>query len=422
MLLRLISFFGVFALMGLAFLLSNNRKKINKRTIGFGISLQFLFALIILKSSIGKNIFAGARIAVTKLLSFTDHGAEFLFGKLYLGVDGIAETMGKGGPFLLTDSSTGALTEIGPIFAFHVLPTIIFFASLMGVLYHLGVMQKLVKGLAWVMTRFMGVSGAEALSAASNIFVGQTEAPFVVAPFLPKMTRSELMAIMTGGFATVAGGVMAAYVRFGIDPGHLLAASVMSAPAALVIAKIMYPETQVAATAGKVEVNLKKESSNVIDAAASGAAAGLKLAANVGAMLLAFIALIAMINAILGLVHLSLKDILGYAFSPLAFVMGVDFKDLFEIGHLLGTKLSLNEFVAYIDLAALKDTITPRSYVIATYALCGFANFSSIAIQIGGIGSIVPERRHELAKLGLKAMFGGALASWMTACIAGVLL
>jgi len=420
--LRLISFAGIFVLMGLALLLSNNRKKINKRTIGFGLGLQFIFALIILKTGVGKALFSGARVAVTKLLSFTDHGAEFLFGKLYLGDAGIADAMGKGGPYQLIDGSTGAFADIGPVFAFHVLPTIIFFAALMSVLYHLGVMQKLVKGLAWVMTRFMGVSGAESLSAASNIFVGQTEAPFVVAPFLPKMTLSEIMAVMTGGFATVAGGVMAAYVRFGIDPGHLLAASVMSAPAALVIAKIMYPETQTPDTAGKVQVKLKKESSNVIDAAAAGATAGLKLAANVGAMLLAFIALIALLNAILGIVHLSLKDILGYAFSPLAFAMGVDFKDLLEVGHLLGTKISLNEFVAYVDLAALKDTITPRSYVIATYALCGFANFSSIAIQIGGIGSIVPERRHELAKLGLKAMFGGALASWMTAAIAGVLL
>ena len=420
--LRLISFVGLFVFMALAYAISSNRKKINPRTVIFGVTLQFVFALIILKTGAGKAVFSGARIAVTKLLSFTDNGAEFLFGKLYLGDGGIAQAMGKGGPYQLIDGSTGAFTDIGPVFAFHVLPTIIFFASLMSVLYHLGVMQKLVKGVAWVMTRFMGVSGAESLSAASNIFVGQTEAPFVVAPFLPKMTLSEIMAVMTAGFATVAGGVMAAYVRFGIDPGHLLAASVMSAPAALVIAKIIYPETGKPETAGKVEIHLKKESSNVIDAAAAGAAAGLKLAANVGAMLLAFIALIALLNAFLGIFHLSLKEILGYAFSPLALAMGVDFKDLLEVGHLLGTKVSLNEFVAYVDLAALKGTLTPRSFTIATYALCGFANFSSIAIQIGGIGSIVPERRHELAKLGLKAMFGGALASWMTAAIAGMLL
>ena len=218
MTLRLISLAGLFVFMALAYVISNNRKKINKRTVIFGISLQFVFALIILKTSVGKAVFSGARVAVTKLLSFTDHGAEFLFGKLYLGDGGIAQAMGKGGPYQLIDGSTGAFTDIGPVFAFHVLPTIIFFAALMSVLYHLGIMQKLVKGLAWVMTRFMGVSGAESLSAASNIFVGQTEAPFVVAPFLPKMTLSEIMAVMTGGFATVAGGVMAAYVRFGIDP------------------------------------------------------------------------------------------------------------------------------------------------------------------------------------------------------------
>jgi CNT family concentrative nucleoside transporter len=292
----------------------------------------------------------------------------------------------------------------------------------MAILYHLGIIQRIVKALGWVMTRLMKVSGAESLSAASNIFVGQTEAPFVVKPYLFDMTNSEIMAVMTGGFATVAGGVMAAYVSWGVDAGHLLAASVMSAPAALVIAKIIFPEVGQPKTMGTVKLHVKKETSNIIDAAASGAAAGLKLALNVGAMLLAFVALIAMIDYPLGLLNTSLKEIFGYLFYPFAFSLGVDTKDLVEVGQLLGTKISINELVAYKELVSLKGSISERSYTIATYALCGFANFASIAIQIGGISSIAPERRKDLAKLGLRAMVGGALASWMTATIAGMLL
>lgn len=435
---RLIGILGIFVLLGIAWLMSNNRKKVDLRVVIWGITLQIIFALIILKTGPGQALFFYARAFVTKLLSFTDAGASFLFGNLYMGDPGIAQSMGKGAPLQLWDPGTQQYVNIGIVFAFHILPTIIFFASFMGIMYHLGVMQKIVEAFAWLMRKTMGTSGAESLSAAGNIFVGQTEAPLLIKPYVPTMTRSELMAIMTGGFATIAGGVMAAYVRFGVDAGHLMAASVMSAPAALVMAKIVFPETEESVTRGGVKLEVKKTTSNVIDAAATGAADGLKLALNVGAMLLAFIALIAMLNYFLGKIDdivnfitfhhtnfawdLSLKKIFGIIFSPLAFVMGVDFKDVVEFGNLLGTKISINELVAYVDLTQLKGVISERSYIIATYALCGFANFSSIAIQIGGIGGIAPERRHDLAKIGLKAMFAGALASWLTATIAGILI
>ncbi len=419
---RLISVVGMVVLLGIAYLLSNNRKAVNFRTVIFGISLQLIFAVIILRTTPGRWLFEGARSAIARLLSFTDFGAGFLFGNLYKATPEIVKELGGPGPVQVIDGSSGNPVELGIIFAIHVLPTIIFFSSLMSVLYHLGVMQRLVEGFAWVMAKTMRTSGSESLSAASNIFVGQTEAPLVVRPYVSTMTMSELMAIMTGGFATVAGGVMAAYVRFGIDAGHLLAASVMSAPAALVMAKLMYPETEESKTAGHVKMRLEKTTANVIDAAAAGAADGLKLAANVGAMLLAFIALIAMINYGLGFVGLSLKQVLGYVFSPLALVMGVPWQDALNFGYLLGTKISINEFVAYVDLSAMKDNITPRTFTIATYALCGFANFSSIAIQIGGISSIAPGRRQDLSRLGLRAMLAGALASWLTATIAGILI
>ncbi|NOZ62295.1 MAG: NupC/NupG family nucleoside CNT transporter [Calditrichaeota bacterium] len=438
MLQRLIGIIGIFVLLGIAWLLSNNRRKIDYRVVAWGIALQILFAVIILKTGPGQALFFYARAFITKLLSFTDAGASFLFGNLYLGDPGIAESMGQGGPYQLWDPATQHFVNIGIIFAFHILPTIIFFASFMAIMYHWGIMQKIVEFFAWIMRITMGTSGSESLSAAGNIFVGQTEAPLLIKPYISSMTKSELMAIMTGGFATIAGGVMAAYVRFGVDAGHLMAASVMSAPAALVMAKIVFPEVDESKTRGGVKLKVEKTTSNVIDAAASGAADGLKLAVNVGAMLLAFIALIAMLNFFLGKIDdivnlatfhhthfawdLSLKKIFGVIFSPLAFVMGVDFKDIGEFGNLLGTKISINELVAYVDLAQLKGVISDRSYTIATYALCGFANFSSIAIQIGGISSIAPERRHELAKLGLKAMFAGALASWLTATIAGILI
>jgi len=434
---RLISVFGCFVLIGIAWLLSNNKRQINYRVVVWGLLLQLVFAVIILKTGPGQAVFFYAKTVITKLLSFTDVGAEFLFGNLYRGDPGVVKGLEEvsprqglpPGPFQLWSPETKSFVNIGISFAMHVLPTIIFFASLMSILYHIGVMQKLVQGVAWVMAKFLGTSGAESLSVASNIFVGQTEAPLVIRPFVAKMTQSELMAVMCGGFATIAGGVMAAYVRFGADAGHLMAASVMSAPAALVMAKIIFPETEQPETAGTAEISVEKTTVNVVDAAATGAADGLKLALNVGAMLLAFYALIHLldfsfikITSIFGLEEFGLKKMLGYAFAPLALVMGVETADVLNFGYLLGTKISLNEFVAFVQLGEMKETLSPRSFTIGTYALCGFANFSSIAIQIGGIGSIAPERKGDLARLGLKAMIGGALASFLTATIAGILI
>lgn len=433
---RFTGLLGIAVLLGIAFLLSRDKKNIRWRTIIVGVILQVIFAFLVLKTTPGTWFFTGAQKVVVKLLTFTDYGAHFIFNNLYLSssdiTGAIPDDIPPGGlteGFQVWNPSTKQFVSIGTIFAIHVLPTIIFFASLMGILYHLGIMQQIVRGIAYVMRKAMGTSGPESLAVAGNIFVGQTEAPFLVKPFLNKMSYSELMAVMTGGFATVAGGVMAVYVRFGIDAGHLMAASVMSAPAALVMAKMIIPETQVSEVADATRLKVEKSYSNVIDAAAGGASDGLKLAVNVAAMLIAFIALIAMFNAILGwfgslvgIEHLSLKVIFGYMFAPLAFVMGVDPKDILDVGFLLGTKISINEFVAYVDLAHIKDQISPRSFTIATYALCGFANFSSIAIQIGGIAALVPERRKELAQLGLRAMIAGALASFQTGAIAGILL
>ncbi len=422
---NLISLLGVVVLLGVAWAFSNDRRRFPWRVAGWGLGLQFSLAVVLLRTTWGGAVFGAARSFVTRLLSFTDAGASFLWGNLYrTSPELVANANPEAGYLQVTNSATGQLMPIGTVFIIHVLPTIIFFSSLMALLYHLGVMQRIITGVAWVMRRTMGTSGSESLSCAANIFVGQTEAPFVIKPFLPTATNSELMAIMVGGFATVAGGVMAAYVRFGIDAGHLLAASVMSAPAALVIAKIMHPEQEESPTRGAVSLHVPREYANVLDAAAGGAGIGLKLAANVGAMLLAFIALVAMINYGLGLVGLSLQQIFGQIFAPVAWVMGVPWSEAHVFGNLLGTKIAINEFMAYIDLgAAVSDgTLSPRSVTIATYALCGFANFSSIAIQIGGIGTVAPTRRADVARLGLKAMFGGALASWLTATIAGVLV
>lgn len=419
-----ISLLGVFVLMLIAWLLSADRRRFPWRVAAWGLGLQFSLAVLLLRTPWGEVVFGAARDFITRILGFTDAGASFLWGGLYRSSPELVANLGpEGGYWQVTNSATGQLTTIGTVFIMHVLPTIIFFSSLMAVLYHAGVMQKLIAGIARIMQRTMGTSGSETLSCSANIFVGQTEAPFVIRPYLATMTNSEIMAVMVGGFATVAGGVMAAYVRFGIDAGHLLAASVMSAPAALVIAKIMLPEKEVSPTQGAVTLQIPKEYANVLDAAAGGAGVGLKLAANVGAMLLAFISLVAMVNWALGFAHTSLGAILGWAFSPFAWVMGVPWSEATRFGELLGTKISVNEFLAYIQLADIRNagTMSPRSIVIATYALCGFANFSSIAIQIGGIGTIAPSRRADVARLGLKAMIGGALASWMTAAIAGVL-
>ncbi len=425
MLNNLTSLLGIFVLLGLAWLLSNNRRKFPWRIAGWGLGLQITLAVILLKTPWGQGFFGGARNFVNRLLGFTDAGASFLWGNLYRTDENLVAFINPEGGFIqVTNSVTGQLVPIGTVFVIHILPTIIFFSSLMALFYHLGFMQKIISGMAWVMRKTMGTSGSESLSCAANVFVGQTEAPFVIRPYVGTMTNSELMAVMVGGFATVAGGVMAAYVRFGIDAGHLLAASVMSAPAALVVAKIMYPETEESPTRGKVSLEIPKEYSNVLDAAAGGAGIGLKLAANVGAMLLAFISLVAMVNFGLGLVGTSLQQIFGWVFSPVAWVMGVPWSEAAVFGNLLGTKIAVNEFMGYIELgqAAQSGALSPRSVVIGTYALCGFANFSSIAIQIGGIGTIAPQRRADVAAMGLKAMFGGALASWLTATIAGVLI
>ncbi len=411
-----------------------DRKRVPWRVVIWGISLQLLFALFILKTPVGARVFDTMNTVVVALLGFTVDGARFVFGNL---VDNNV-------PIGAGDPGNGAFTAIpgqvantGSYFAFTVLPTIIFFCSLMTVLYHLGIMQKAVRGVAWVMQRTMGTSGAETLSAAGNIFVGQTEAPLLIKPFVERMTLSELMAVMTAGFATVAGGVMAAYVgmlllHFPDIAGHLMAASVMSAPAALVVAKLMVPETGEPETRNTLEIQVERPDVNVIDAAARGASEGLYLALNVGAMLLAFVALIYLFNGLLGwagglagLEGLTLEKILGWVLAPLAWLMGVTWHDAPTVASLMGIKTVLNEFFAYIQLAGIlqgDQTLEPRSVVIVTYALCGFANFSSIAIQLGGIGGIAPTRRHDLSRLGLRAMIGGTIAAFMTATVAGMIL
>ncbi len=403
---RFIGIIGMLILLGIAFAMSNNRRKLDWRLIFWGLSLQLLFALFILKTPIGQPFFGAVDLVVKKLLGFSDAGSDFLFKSFGMG---IVEA-----PLLN--------------FAFRVLPTIIFFSSLMAILYYLGIMQRVVKGIAWVMERTLKTSGAETLSVSANIFVGQTEAPLMIRPFVKGLTQSEVMAIMVGGFATVAGGVMAIYVKILSDvpniAGHLMAASIMSAPAALVIAKIIYPETEIAATADDATVKVEKIDDNAMEALARGATSGLQLAGNVAAMLIAFVALIAMVNALLGFVGVTLQEILGFIFKPLAWTMGIPWNEAGIMGTLMGEKLVLTELIAYADLSELRNTggISDRTAIIASYALCGFANFASIGIQIGGLGGIAPERRKDFAKLGLKAMFGGALASWLTATVAGILI
>ena len=403
---RLIGIAGILVLLCIALAMSNNRKAISWQLVTWGLGIQILFAIIILKTPVGVPFFGAIDIGIKNLLSFSDAGSDFLFKSFRYGV--------------VEDPLMN--------FAFRILPTLIFFSSLIAVLYHLGIMQFVVKWIARVMQKSMGTSGSETLCVSGNIFVGQTEAPLLVRPFILKMTKSELMAVMVGGFATVAGGVMAMYVSMlGNIPGiagHLLAASIMSAPAALVIAKIIYPETEASDTFGDLKIALDNKDDNIMEALSRGATNGMKLAANVAAMLVAFVAIIAMVNAILGLMDLSLQQILGWIFSPLAWVMGVPWDEAGIIGSLMGEKLVLTELIAFGDLSELMTTnsISDRSAIIASYALCGFANFASVGIQLGGIGGIAPERRKDLAKLGLKAMFGGALASWLTATIAGILI
>ena len=398
---------GIIVLLGIAYLLSNNKKKINYKLVSWGLGIQLLFAILILKSPIGKPVFSYMDKAITKLISFSDAGSDFLF-KSFIPEVGF---------------------HVGLVnFAFKALPTIIFFSGLMAVMYHLGIIQFIVRLIAKLMQKTMGTSGSETLSVSANIFVGQTEAPLMVRPFINNMTKSELSAVMTGGFATAAGGVLALYVMWLKDipgiAGHLLAASVMSAPAALVISKIIYPETEESETMGDLKVEIEKNDANSLDALGRGATEGLKLAANVAAMLVAFVSVVAMFNYFLSFGGTSLQEIMGLFFKPLAWAMGVPWSDAQIMGTLMGEKLALTELIAYSDLRSyvLNNEISSRTAIIASYALCGFANFGSIGIQIGGLGSIAPDRRKDLAKLAFKTMIGGALASWLTATIAGILI
>lgn len=404
---RWISVLGILVFVVIAYVVSSNKKAIHWRTIVMGIVLQYAFALFILKTDMGLSIFSGATTFFQSILDFAHSGASFVFGPL-------VDVPLVGGIF-------GA--KYGFVFAFQVSAVIILMASLSAVLYYLHVLQVIVWIFAKVMHVTMKISGAESLSAAANIFVGQTEAPLLVRPYLHKMTTSELMCVMTGGFATVAGGVMAAYVGMGVSAGHLLAASVMSAPATIVFAKLIIPETKVPETRDRVSIKGMGNYTNVIDAACTGAREGLFLSLNVMGMLIAFIALVALVNSMLRYAGgVSLETILGYAFWPVSWLMGVPAAECTTVGMLLGKRMVLNEFIAYIDFTAIKDTMSERAQIITTYAMCGFANFSSIAIQIGGIGSLEPERKADLAKLGMKAMLAGTAASLLTANIAATLI
>ena len=380
---------------------------INKNIIFWGLGLQFSFAVIILKTSFGKAMFFYFNISIVKVISFADAGSDFLFTSFIPGV-----------------GYDQALIN----FAFRALPVIIFFSSLIAVSYHLGIIQFVIKKIAFVMEKTMKTSGAETLSISANIFVGQTEAPILIRPYISTMTKSELMAVMVGGFATVAGSVMALYVTWLSNipniAGHLLAASVMSAPAALMVAKIIYPETKSPRTIDSTEIILDSSNNNLMDAIGRGATDGMKLAANVAAMLIAFISMVAMINFILGLLGTSMQDVLGLLFKPLAWTMGIPWKEAGIVGTLMGEKIVLTELIAFGDLSDYvnKNTLSERSTIIASYALCGFANFGSIGIQLGGIGAMAPDRKSDLSKLVIKAMLGGAIASWLTASIVGIII
>ena len=401
-------FIGIFAILIIAYLLSNNRKAIKFETIFWGIGLQVLFGLIILKIPVIKSQFFFIDKLFKTLISFSDKGSDFLFSSFIPNV-GYHEAMVN--------------------FAFRALPVVIFFSSLISVSYHFGIVQIVVKWVAKIMEKSMKTSGAETLSISANIFVGESEAPILIRPYINNMTKSELMAVMTGGFATVAGSVLALYVLWlekipGIA-GHMLAASIMSAPAALVISKLIYPETEDAKTIDDLNLNIKKDSENAMDALGKGATDGLKLAANIGAMLIAFISILSMVNYTLDYVfQIKLQEILGYVFAPLAWTMGIPWNEANMVGRLMGEKIVLTELIAYGTLGDLinNNMISDRSAIIASYALCGFANFGSIGIQLGGIGAMAPQKRNILSQIALKAMIGGALASWLTATIAGILI
>ncbi len=404
---------GLVVILGIAYVASTNRRAIDYRTVAWGLGLQIVFALIVLKTDTGQWVFQKAGDGINRLLGFSVAGSSFVFGPL-----GSRETWAK----LMTAALGAEGAQYAMIFAFQVLPTIIFIAALFAILYYFGVMQLVVQFFAWAMRRVMRASGAESLNVAASIFMGQTEAPLTIRPYLSAMTQSELMCVMTSGMAHISGGIMAAYIAFGIEAKHLLTAVIMTAPGTIMMAKMFVPETGVPETMGTVKLKVEKTDVNVIDAAGRGTGDGLHLAMNVAAMLISFLALIAALNAGLGLVGLSLAQIFGWVFAPVAWAMGVPWSDAPTIGNLLGTRMSINEFVAFSQLGPLKGSIDPKSFTIATFALCGFANFSSIGIQIGGIGALAPDRRHDLARLGLRAMFAGTLANFVTATIAGFLL
>ncbi len=397
---------GMAVILGLAWLFSTDRRAIKIKTIAWGLGLQLVLGFFVLRSGTGRWLFQIAGDGAKKLLSFSYAGSSFVFGEL-----------GK-------DNSS-----LGLIFAFQVLPTIIFIAAFFAVLYHLGVMQLIIRVAAWIMTRVMGASGAESLNVAASVFMGQTEAPLTIRPFLPKLTKSELMCVMTSGMAHISGGMMAAYMRVGgADAKHLLTAVIMTAPGTLLMAKMLVPETEQPLTAGRVEMPPMEKESNILGAISRGTVDGLHLALNVGAMLITFLALLALVNAMMGWTHLhiawfpySLQQVFGWILAPVAWLIGVPWHDAAVIGNLLGTRMVLNEFVAFAQLGTMKDALDPRTFTIATFALCGFANFSSIGIQIGGIGALAPEQRTQLAKFGIRAMLAGTMANLMSASIVGML-
>jgi CNT family concentrative nucleoside transporter len=408
---RFFGIIGIICFLGIAYLLSNNRKAINYRLVGVGLILQVTLALFILKTEIGKILFGWIASFISKILDFSDEGAKFVFGVL-VNKEVLSQTLGPANAF---------------IFFFKIIPTIIFVAVLVNISYHLGIMQRIVMFFAWIVNKLMGASGSEALSNVGSIFVGQVEAQIMIKPYVHGMTRSELLASMSGSMACIAGGVMAVYISMGVPAQYLLAASLMAAPGALVISKIVYPETEESQTKGHVTLEIEKSHANLMDAISHGASDGLKISLNVIAMLLGFIALIAMVDAGLSFIGnlvgitLNLTVILGTLFSGFAYVMGVPLQDIQIAGALMGKKMVINEFVAYSELVPIMKNLNPKTIVIVSFALCGFANFSSIAIQVGGIGEIAPSRRADLAALGFKAMICGTLASYMSATIAGIL-
>jgi len=403
---RLRGIVGMIVLLGIGVALSHNRKKIRWQTIAWGLGLQLVFAVIVLRVSIGQRFISGAGTFVTTVLNYSYIGSSFVFGDL------------------------GAQkSQFGTVFAFQVLPAIIFVSALFAILYYLGVMQVVVRAFAVVMSKLMGASGAESLDVAASIFMGQTEAPLTIRPFLPKMTRSELMTVMTAGMAHISGSIMAAYIAFGVQAQHLLTAVVMTAPGTIMMAKLFEPETETPETSGSVKLEIPKQDVNIVDAAARGTGEGLNLMLNVIAMLVSFLALIALLNGGFGLIHShfawfpeSFQVVLGWIFRPIAWIMGVPWKDSKFIGGLLGTRMVLNEFIAYAQLGPAKGMLDPRSFTIASFALAGFANFGSVGIQIGGIGALAPDRKHDLAKLGFRAMLAGTLANFLSATLAGMLL